>query len=1056
MSVGDFLYRGQDSPDEASSRPPRVAVFDQFEELFVYYPDRWQDRAGFFDEVREALDSDRLLRVVFVLREDYLAHMDRYAPMFPEKLRTRFRLDGLDRDAALQAISDPLRDTGRRFAEGVAGELVDKMRKTRVSTATGESVEILGEFVEPFHLQVMCRRLWEQLTPEVREIGPTHVAAVGDVERVLADYYRESAVAVAREASDAGRGIGERAIREWFNALFDDAGRRERVLQGPLNNQGVADDHVAIALEGTYLVQREGNRYELSHDRLVEPIRQDNAAWFEENLSMLQLQAQLWDKGGRQSGQLLYGEILAKAEFWAEEHADEVTPIERAFLNACGEARRTAQRERRDRRLIFAWAIAATALFAVAAFFFFQARTQERLATAQSRFATARERAAAVLHNLSVDPERSLLLAIHATRYMDDQDANLSAHVVDALHRAIQTSRVKQTFRGHSNWVNRVAFDSMGSRLATASADTTVKVWDVGGVGVRTLSGRDGHFGSVTSVSFSPDDQLLVTGSLEGTAKIWEVATGEVLNTIAVSDVPVQSVTFNVDGSQVITASADGTAQVWDVQSITGRGRLVHSPGIPVTSAAISRDGTRLVTAGEDKTARIWDTASLREGVRLIGHTAPLTEAVFSPDGHWLATGSTDRTARIWDTATGRELRRLSGHTDTVFSVAFSPDGTLLATASEDGTAKVWDPVSGTELTTLYGHTSAVHSVAFSPDGSKMATGAWDDTARLWSVVSHTAIVKSIAFSPDGTQLATGSADATAKVWSVATGTERQGFRLRDEVASVVFSPSGERLATADRDGTTRIWDLQSGDLVASAARGSEVMALSFSPDGRQLAVGYWVGPVVLLDSESGAERARFGDDGLQVFSVAFNSDGTQLAAAIGQDGTVRVWDIGSRQEIFRLADRPYEVKAAIFNPREPDIAVAVGSIVRRMRGIPSPTELRPLSGHDGAINGIAFSPNGRYLASASADKAVKVWDWATGEVILTLSGHTAPVQAVAFSPDGRRIATASSDRTWHIYPLDVQELKETAMARVTRDLTEQECEVYLHTRPCPALPTVR
>ena len=166
---------GDDRPDEPSlaaflaGRPrrsghdalpaPRALVIDQFEELFTLYPERWPQRSEVFDQLREALEQDPLLRVVLAIREDFIAQLDPYAALVPTRLRARMRLEPLRRPAALEAIAGPLAGEARSFRPGVAEQLVDDLLKVRIHTIRDESIEAPGELVEPVQLQVVCRTL---------------------------------------------------------------------------------------------------------------------------------------------------------------------------------------------------------------------------------------------------------------------------------------------------------------------------------------------------------------------------------------------------------------------------------------------------------------------------------------------------------------------------------------------------------------------------------------------------------------------------------------------------------------------------------------------------------------------------------------------------------------------------------------------------------------------------------------------------------------------------------------------------------------------------------
>ncbi|MFQ5848442.1 MAG: hypothetical protein ACE5IQ_12330, partial [Candidatus Methylomirabilales bacterium] len=257
---------------------PRLAIFDQFEELFTFYPEHWEKRRGFFQQVAEALEADPLLRVLFVIREDFLANLDPYVDLLPERLRTRYRLERLRGDAARLAVEGPLRGTGRSFADGVALSLVQELLEVRVETSTGEMVEVPGEFVEPVQLQVVCQNLWNGLPAEVRDITSDHLQVFGDVDEALKSFYERAVGTAVGET-----GVKEESLRLWFdNKLITSAGTRGTVFRGREQTEGVPNTVVDV-LEGTHLIRAElraGSRwYELTHDRFIGPIQKSNEIW---------------------------------------------------------------------------------------------------------------------------------------------------------------------------------------------------------------------------------------------------------------------------------------------------------------------------------------------------------------------------------------------------------------------------------------------------------------------------------------------------------------------------------------------------------------------------------------------------------------------------------------------------------------------------------------------------------------------------------------------------------------------------------------------------------
>ena len=256
----------------------RALVVDQFEELFTVHPGRWQDRPGLFEELREAMEHDPGLRIVLAIREDFLAELDPFAAMLPGGLRTRFRLERLDRASALAAVKNPLAGTDRSFAPGAAEALVDDLLRLRVDTGRGESEEVKGEYVEPVQLQVACRTLWADLPADVSEITTQQLSAYADVDQVLARFYDD---AVATAAGTSRR--RERHVRAWVEETLITPGGTRAAAYAAANDTAGMPNEIVRTLEDKRLIRAEyraGARwYELTHDRLIGPIRRSNGAF---------------------------------------------------------------------------------------------------------------------------------------------------------------------------------------------------------------------------------------------------------------------------------------------------------------------------------------------------------------------------------------------------------------------------------------------------------------------------------------------------------------------------------------------------------------------------------------------------------------------------------------------------------------------------------------------------------------------------------------------------------------------------------------------------------
>lgn len=363
MSLETYLAQRPRNGDNNAD----VLIFDQFEELLTIDSTNHVAREAFFAQVGAVL-RNRSRWALFAMREDFIASLDPFVRRIPTRLSTTFRLDLLDVQGARLAVQQPPAQVGVTFSDTAAERLIDDLRRVRVQQPDGSVEEQLGTAVEPVQLQVVCYRLWEHLPAGASEISEQDIAALGDVNSALADYYAERVAAAA-----SSTGLRERHIRDWVEQhLITEQGIRGQVLQQADQSEGLDNQAIALLIDA-HLVRAENRRgaiwYELTHDRLIEPIRASNAAWREIHLTMLQQQAALWEGQQRADDLLLRGESLQRAEAWSHENPDDVTESERAFLQASQQARDAARRERRTNQLIrtLAAVAAITSIIAIVA-----------------------------------------------------------------------------------------------------------------------------------------------------------------------------------------------------------------------------------------------------------------------------------------------------------------------------------------------------------------------------------------------------------------------------------------------------------------------------------------------------------------------------------------------------------------------------------------------------------------------------------------------------------------------------------------------------------------
>ncbi len=617
---------------------------------------------------------------------------------------------------------------------------------------------------------------------------------------------------------------------------------------------------------------------------------------------------------------------------------------------------------------------------------------------------------------------------------------------------------------GHFAGIESLDFSPDGKFMVTGGQDGLVKLWDV--ATFREVRTFRGHSQPVNTASIDPASKMIVSGSGStgnGEVKLWDIRTGALIKDVGTFEGGVNTAAFSPDGKWLAIGSSSSVIQanltIWDVEN--GKTIKVLTDGPPGLAAlAISPDGLRIIGGGftadhKDGEIRVWDCRSLEVVKKFKAHPYYVKKIKFSRDGSRLVSLSNEsvkkgreNVIKVWDSSTLKNVFdisfKASTHTD---DVAISPQGNLIAYQAEEG-IHIKDILRSEEILIAEKYFYSA-SLQFSPDGALLVVATSvgirafnTNTGEKIKEIDEMPFVNPVSLHPGGRLLAFTIFDriksnvrdepTRLNVFDLSTGKLKHFMTLEtnSSIDGLKYSSDGTLLLVATRrpKPLIRFYDTRGYRNVKNIQNSNLILDLVLSRDNRTLFAADEGDLLFSWDLDKNAYSKLFRAEKWQYHTLLLDEKHSLLIASNSVEHSISFWNTNSRilqNKLVINGGRRDGVETMDFTHAGDLLAGACGKTIG-LWSLPDGHDVGTLVGHTADVKALAFSPNGKYLASGSTSylssverNNITLWDMDSKGPIRTLSGNPMGVTQLQFSPDGRYLYSAGEDVTVKIYHVD-------------------------------------